>query len=52
MKDSTHVVCTESGFKCVHCGQASSVRFPISVSDWIALSRAFVKEHIDCKAKG
>lgn len=54
MKDTGHVVCdsTKRGaFVCRHCGEEYLPRFPIPLSMFTAMCRAFVKAHRDCEPR-
>jgi hypothetical protein len=53
--DYPHIVCRTGreslGGECLRCGEAWSMKLPVSARVWVAASKAFFKQHKDCREK-
>ncbi len=38
--------------ECLRCGNIQRVATPISIDCWVAMGKAYAKQHRHCKAKG
>jgi hypothetical protein len=47
--NSEHVRIVDGKFKCLHCGEALTIPLPISVNMFVAMGKAFTKDHLYCK---
>jgi hypothetical protein len=45
---SYHIVMHDKGAKCMHCGRYLEIPMPIELSVFLAMSKAFVKAHVNC----
>jgi hypothetical protein len=48
-RKSDHIVMHDKGAKCLHCGRYLEIPLPIEISVFVAMSKAFVKSHKNCK---
>ena len=47
-----HVVHGNDKFVCLHCGRRQPIAFPIEISVFVAMSKAFVASHRRCRKPG
>lgn len=47
----SHTVWKVDALVCLHCGERYAPAFPIPISLWSALLKAFMREHRDCEPR-
>ena len=50
-KKHPHIVMHDEKIVCLHCGQSLTIPVPIGINVFLAMSKAFGKDHKNCEKK-
>jgi hypothetical protein len=48
-KPTDHIIIKDQRIECLNCGRKLLIPLPISIPVFLAMSKAYVKEHKNCK---